>query len=534
MKKANRIVALLMAMVLVLGLAVTASAEETTYSITVVNANPGHVYEAYQIFTGTLTDEANPDDDSITDNGNVAAKLSNVAFADGVSYNGAGVVVGKDEHGDDIISKQAMDLAYALEKGTLSIDTLLADLTLGGVDAISGDQTDGKYVISGLTPGYYLVKDKANSLNGKYDAYTDYIVEVVENSIVKPKSSVPSVTKNVKDTNDTTGETSGWQDSADYDIGDQVPFQIVATLASNVADFVGPYRLIFNDTMQAGLTYNHDLTIKVGERTVFTEGAETGNMEGISVTYEGTALTITIADGKSFGNNAVLTLDYTATLNENATHYINGNTNSVKLNYANDPNWQPPTDGTTPPPPTGDTPESVVIVYTYKLIVDKVDPEGNAVEDAGFTLYKKDANGTFNAVVLGTDAAGKPITEMKGEQLTTFVWSGLDDGTYKLVETTVPAGYNKAADLEFTITADHDLNGTTHVLDLNGGNDLVLEENQEDPNYGALTTDIVNRPGAVLPETGGMGTTLFYAIGGVLVLAAIVLLVSKKRMASAE
>ena len=530
MKKVNRILALLMALVLVLGLATTATADEATYSITIKNAAAGHVYEAYQIFTGNLSKELNPDDDSETDDGNKEATLTDVKFATGVSYSGAGVVIGKDGEGNDIISKEPMDLAYALEKGDLTVDQLLADLTLGAVDGTSGAQADGQYVISGLTAGYYLVKDQAGSLDGKHDAYTKFILEVVENSIVKHKSSVPTASKSVKDTNDTTGVTSDWQDSADYDIGDDVPFQIVATLADNVTSFKSAYKLVFNDTMAEGLTYNHDLTIKNTAGTVvYDEKAETGTMEGITVDYEGTALTITIADGKSFGNSAVLTLDYTAKLNENAIHYKEGNMNSVSLNYTNDPNWVPSYDPENPPPtpptpPTGDTPVSVVIVYTYTVVVDKVDPEGKAVENAGFTLYKQDATGAWNAV-------GE---EMTGEQLTTFEWKGLDDGTYKLVETTVPAGYNKAADLEFTITSDHDLDGAEHVLTLNGGDDMVLVEDEEDEHFGALTTDIVNRPGAVLPETGGMGTTLFYIIGGVLVLAAVVLLVSKKRMASAE
>ena len=249
-------------------------------------------------------------------------------------------------------------------------------------------------------------------------------------------------------------------------------------------------------------------------------------------------------DAKDLGatDKSVIVLEYTATLNEQANLYITGNTNKVALKYANDPNWQLPTDGTNPPPPSGETPESVVVVFTYQLIVDKVElnPNYDATKDtdndgvdsenqnkykplpgAGFTLYKEYATGENTTE---WRAVGE---EMKSEQLTTFEWKGLDDGNYKLVETTVPTGYNKAADVLFTITATHDLEGATNKLTL-AGDGLVLDRD------GNLTTEIVNKPGVVLPGTGGMGTTLFYAIGGVLVLAAIVLLVSKKRMASAE
>ncbi len=123
--------------------------------------------------------------------------------------------------------------------------------------------TDGKYVISGLAAGYYLVKDQDGSLTGDADAYTEYIIKVVSDTTATPKSSVPTVEKKVKDTNDSTGVTSDWQDSADYDIGDSIPFQLKATLADNVSSYT-TYKVVFHDTLSKGLTYNNDAKVYIG------------------------------------------------------------------------------------------------------------------------------------------------------------------------------------------------------------------------------------------------------------------------------
>ena len=112
--------------------------------------------------------------------------------------------------------------------------------------------------------------------------------------------------------------------------------------------------------------------------------------------------------------------------------------------------------------------------------------------------------------------------------MTQFVWTGLDDGDYKLVETTTPAGYNTIDPIEFTITAEHDvLSDNPALKDLDGG-DLFTGE----VSTGALSADVENRTGATLPETGGMGTTLFYVIGATLAIGAAVVMVTRKRMSA--
>ena len=170
-------------------------------------------------------------------------------------------------------------------------------------------------------------------------------------------------------------------------------------------------------------------------------------------------------------------------------------------------------------------------MFTYKTVVNKVtknpayveggsEPKYIPLKGAGFTLYKKNASGEFVAVG----------SEVKGEEMTTFEWKGLDDGDYKISETTPPAGYNTIADIEFTITAEHEvLSDNPTLTSLSGGDKFTGKVET-----GALSADIENNKGSTLPETGGMGTTIFYVLGSVLVIGAAVLLITKKRMGASK
>ena len=251
MKHCKKIASLLLAVVMVFALATTAFAEETTYSITINNSTEGHTYEAYQIFTGDLaTNEAG------------AKVLSNIVWGSGVSEAGQ-TALGDAAAKAETLKTEADAKAFAKEVAPY------LTTAAGSANTV----TDGKYVISGLAAGYYLVKDQDGSLTGDNDSYTEYIVKVVSNTTATPKSDVPTVEKKVKDTNDSTGETSGWQDSADYDIDDSVPFQLKATLADNVSAYT-TYKVVFHDTLSKGLTYNNDAK-------VYIDGTETN---GFTVT----------------------------------------------------------------------------------------------------------------------------------------------------------------------------------------------------------------------------------------------------------
>lgn len=497
-KMMKKLASIVLAIVTVLAMSIVTWAEGTTYSITINNSAEGHTYEAYQIFTGDLS----------------GTTLSNIVWGSGVSE------AGKTALGDVAAKAEALKTeadAKAFAKEVAPYLTTAA----GSANTV----TDGKYVISGLAAGYYLVKDQDGSLTGDNDSYTEYIVKVVSNTTATPKSDVPSVVKKVKDINDSTEDAlTDWQDSADHDIGDSVPFQLKATLADNVSSYT-TYKVVFYDIQSKGLTYNNDAKVYIdGTETNGFTVTPTANPDGT------TTLTVSCDDVKALGagNSSVITVEYTATLNANAVLGSKGNPNKVYLEYSNNPNKSESGDNE-----TGNTPEDVVIVFTYKTVISKVtknpdynpDVEGSEeyipLTGAEFTLEK------YNKET----GEWEEITAVKNDEGTTFTFTGLDDGKYRLTETTTPAGYNSIDPIEFTVTAEHDVLSDNPALTSLSGNATTGELTfTSDTTEGSLSADVENRSGSTLPETGGIGTTIFYVIGSILVLGAAVLLITKKRM----
>ena len=510
MKHIKKLASLLLVLVMVFALATTAFAEETAYSITINNSAKDHTYEAYQIFTGDLS----------------GTTLSNIVWGSGVSEAGQ-TALGDAAAKAETLKTEADAKAFA--KAVAPYLTTAA----GSANTV----TDGKYVISGLAAGYYLVKDQDGSLTGDNDSYTEYIIQVVGNVTATPKSDVPEVQKKVKDINDSTDTTkTDWQDSADYDIGDSIPFRLKATLADNVSSYT-TYKVVFHDTLSKGLTYNNDAKVYIGgtETNGFTVTA-TVNADGT------TTLTVSCDDVKALGagNSSVITVEYTAKLNENAVLGSAGNPNEVYLEYSNNPNKSEEGNNE-----TGETPKDVVIVFTYKTIINKVDSENKPLTGAAFKLEK---------LIKGKDGAADTWTTVKeftvDETTTSFTFSGLDDGQYKLTETKTPAGYNTIDPIYFVIEATHDETAdaptlktlNAYLTDANGNKQTEMKDGESvnidlgtvDLTAGSITTTVVNKSGSELPSTGGIGTTIFYVIGSILVLGAVVLLVTKKRMGASK
>lgn len=497
-KMMKKLASIVLAIVTVLAMSIVTWAEGTTYSITINNSAEGHTYEAYQIFTGNLS----------------GTTLSNIVWGSGVSEAGQ-TALGDATAKAETLKTEADAKAFAKEVAPY------LTTAAGSASTVTG----GKYVISGLAAGYYLVKDQDGSLTGDHDSYTEYIIKVVENTTADPKSDVPVVQKKVKDINDSTDNAlTNWQDSADYDIGDSVPFQLKATLADNVSSYT-TYKVVFHDTQSKGLTYKNDAK-------VYIDGTETnGFTVTATVNADGTTtLTVSCDDVKALGarNSSVITVEYTATLNENAVLGSAGNPNEVYLGYSNNPNKSETGNNE-----TGNTPKDVVIVFTYKTVISKVtknpdyDPE---VEGSKEYIPLTGAEFTLEKYNKETDE-WKLITAVKNNEGTIFTFTGLDDGNYRLTETTTPAGYNSIDPIEFTVTAEHEVLSDNPALTSLSGNattgKLTFTPNTIE---GSLSADVVNMSGSTLPETGGIGTTIFYVIGSILVLGAAILLITKKRM----
>lgn len=518
--------AILLAMMLVLSMVTVASAEGTDpaegdmppVEAVIEVPNNGHTYEILQIFTGDLHEK---------DGSNV---LSNLVWG----FNGNGTA-GKAVPEETI--KELKKQTGEVEVRDYIVKNLLNSLspyaTIGKVN--------GEYVGSDrVEPGYYLIRDKADTLTGTNDSYTFYIVKITGFVTITPKANTPSLVKKIKDTNDTTGVTSEWQDSADYDIGDEVPYLLEATVASNYASYKGAYKLVFHDTMEAGLTFNEN-SVKVLVGTKEVDATEVDKASYKVAKTDDQNFTVTIDDLKAllYGENNMnvkagdkIYVEFTATLNENANIGAKGNLNTAYLEFANNPNSEQPE--------MGKTPDDTVIAFTYQVVINKVKENGESLTGADFKLEKQIGPAEWVEVERKTvDTAG-----------TVFTFKGLDDGTYRLTETKVPDGYNKMADVLFTVTADHRVT----VVELNVKDDsryTVLEslsgsaegdvitltapkETETNRITGDLTSQVVNKSGATLPETGGIGTTIFYVLGGMMFVGAALILVVRRKAEADE
>ena len=505
-----------------------ANRNDANYNITINNNNAGHTYEAYKLMEGDLH----------TVDG--ALMLTNIEWADGIDntklqapYNGmTAKAVAKELAGNavqNVASNEAAKFAQQVVK----------DDALGTVAKTTNVQTNGKYVLDNLTPGYYLVRDKKDSLKGKYDADTTFILRVVGSTEATPKSGVPSVTKKVEDMNDTTDSAfrasldATWADTADYDIGDEIPYLLTATMPSDdkEVDKVKPfsayttYSLTYHDTVANGISVADvtDADVYINNEKLTAE-----QKTAIGFTVEKTAkgVDFKIVDikkaTKTVGGKAEqmvkagdqVKVIYKAKLTDqavfgNAKNENKGNDNTVYLEYRNNPNVDGSGD-------TGNTPEDTVRVFTYLINVTKVDQNEAALAGAEFKLEKKLANGDFKTIV--------ESIALKADSANVFEMKGLDDGTYRITETRTPKGYNSIKPITFTVNATHSADpATLEVTDFNVSGvtqeAMIGDTTNDVPTFtatkdnGLVATTIKNEKGLVLPITGDIGTTLFYLAG---------------------
>lgn len=470
----------------------TSTAAVTLYTITA--PKNGHTYEIYQIFTGDY-DPSNK------------TMLANIKWGE----NGTGTVGAAVEQ--NVLNALSAVASSASDKAKLDVIENYVKLDTTPVAIV----TNGSSVE--VVGGYYLIKDKDGSLSGS-EPYTTYLVSVVGHVTINPKSSaVPEFNKKLKDTNDSTGEVSRWQDSADYDIGDYIPFRLQGTVPADY-DSYSTYYYAFHDKEEAGLTFDpSSVEVFVGDEetgTKITTGYTVDTNPADGCTFE-----IVFDDLKNIPSvtaKSIITVTYESTLNGNAVLGAQGNVNTAKLEYSNNPRGNG----------TGTTPWDNVIVFTYKVVVNKVDQDNNPLVGAQFTLTKKTKNGTDVVKTMTIDSSE-----------TQFTLSGLDDGEYTLTETVTPAHYNTISPITFTVNADHTITWETErrediLTSLSGDKKVGEITFSVDKTAGTLTTNVINNIGTTLPGTGGIGTTIFYVVGGLLVVVAGVLFVTKKRMSRSK
>ncbi len=292
---------------------------------------------------------------------------------------------------------------------------------------------------------------------------------------------------------------------------------------------------------------------------------------------------------KEFAGASII-ITYSATLNEKAIIGVEGNTNKVDLTYSNDP--QTPGEGDEPKPgdPVGKTPEETTYTYVTGIRLEKVDTDKKPLEGAKFVLegekanivlvkkeefvpdptgtYYKLNNNTYTVSAPGIDGADpasyagitvnsdgsftknddftpyKLVTNLEKQVTTSTVsaeaivgadgivrFDGLSEGTYTITELVAPDGYNILKEplivkIKWVEPTDPS-QGCTWTATVQEGEEGSPETLNPEKEY--IPLEVINKKGTTLPSTGGMGTTIFYAVGSILVLGAAIILIAKKR-----
>lgn len=544
MKSMKKLVTLLLSLVMLCALAMPAMADEATPSITINGAVAGHTYDAYQVFKGVYYKGSRQ-------NGTPAENeyLSDVQWGEGVNSNELLADL-KDTDADGKYNAifgdafkaaaNAEDVAYVVanfDNKSAKLDEFARIVGKHLSRTVAG--TTGKVVagteakITGLSDGYYFVKDSDSSAIGAGEIATKFLVEVVGDANVTVKATAPTFKKEVVKDDNTTGKGTS------VNVGDKVTFRLTATVP-DMSSFGTNYRFTMHDTLSKGLKYDEGQNYKVlidGEVPEEAPGtfdrtpASGDTLETIAFHIGGDFLERNADKNKENHYPITIVVEYTATLTEDALK-TNNETNKAYLEYSNDPS------NSTSTGKTEETPTEIVHVYNFNINVDKYDGTDGTTTDkklekAVFVLYRYNGETKEYYKWDNTDKKVTWVAENANpDQKTTdtngkATFEGLKEGTYYLKEITAPDGYNKLKNPEkVEINAAYNADGTLKA-DAEG---CELQPDTDNGNHYYQVKSIANKAGAVLPSTGGIGTTIFYVLGSILALGAAVLLIAKKRM----
>ncbi len=471
MKRTKRIASVLLALVMALSLITTAFAAGENGSITIDNAVVGQTYTIYQIL----------DLESYNKDSGAYAYKATAAWRDFI--NGAdvkSVYVNVDAQGYVTWVKKADVAAFAK-----LAQKYAADKHIANQGTKKADSTKVEFI--GLDLGYYLVDSTLGTICS---------LDTTNPSVtIKEKNAQPTVDKQVQE-----NSNSQWGESNDANIGDTVNFKTVISAKKGAQGYVLHDKMSEGLTLVPGSVKVRDLT-EGKDYTVATENLKDG------CTFE---ITFKQAYLDTITEDTSIVVTYSATLNEKAVIYPEPNTNETKLVYGegSETTWD----------------ETKTFTYQFDLVKTKTD--NTVLNGAEFKLYDAktegneialidEGNGVYRVATAAEKAAeGFVSATIKAGKVTI---KGLDSGTYYLEETKAPAGYNVLAE-RVEVKIDH----------------ANLTATVEGDTYVSGGVQVINQTGAELPSTGGIGTTIFYVVGGLLVVAAGVLLVTRKRMSKSE
>lgn len=475
--------------VMLLASAATGALAASPGEITVNKTVAGKTYDIYRIFDVTYTGTGSDRTYLYTMTNDFKGFFTSEYGIAADDHAGAVAIVADSTKFDAFVEKVKK---YALENGIAVTDSKTAAGT--------------SVVFSNLPLGYYLVYPQGGLTAACSLTTTD------PQATVDVKTEYPEIDKVIVE-NGTDKEVSTAK------IGDTVTFKLTST----VPDMTGytKYTYKVTDTLSAGLTFNNDVSIKIGNKQVFKPQDFTVD----PVTHAGNETIFEInfvnfLQHKDLAGESIV-ITYTATLNENAVIGGSGNPNTVNLTYSNNPKDTTSTDK---------TPDDLVIVYTFMLNLEKVDAASHSTKLNGaiFSLWTTEfiTGAQTKSYVDGGNSVLLYLIkdDLETQNNGTFAFS-VKTGTYYLFEETPPTGYNKMTDpIKFTVTPDFDPN-TNLLLNVTTNNTEVTW----DASTGSVSTTVENRSGLELPSTGGQGVTLFIVGGGILMLGSVGTLIFRRK-----
>lgn len=494
MKNAKRFASLLLALVMVFALTSTAfatqgSISDTKGTITINNTVKDTTYSIYKIFELQSFD-TEKDAYSYT----VPGAWINFVYGTGADYVSVDGTYITWKEGADPVGFAAAALAYAKENGIQSTAT--------GTATADNEPV----VFNNLVLGYYLVDSSLGALCA--------LTTTAPAATINEKNASPTLVKEVK-------EGADWGNRNDVQIGETVEFRATITVQGEAKDYV------MHDRMDDGLTYGSVTEVTKNGSPVLNDANKA--YEVVSDPTDGDTFDVVFTEGfcGALQSGDVIVVTYTATLNVNAVAKVaeknsakleykdsNGETHNTELSETETFTWELPVfkytlNGEDKTPLAG---------VTFALSTQKAIQIIRGVGDDRIKLVQMDGN-TYR---VATDDDENPLIEITTDATGRFKIVGLDSGTYYLHELAAPAGYNK---LTAPIQIEIDANGIVSVITKN--------QQGEDVSTPVEEVEVENKTGSQLPTTGGMGTTIFYVVGSILLLGAAVLLITKKRMNAA-
>ena len=500
MKHARKLASLLLALAMVFALATTAFAQEVTStggngSITISNAAKGETYTIYKLFAATVS----ADKTSIAYTGTIPESLKTYFTEDKNGYISATADATDGEN-------MSEGLKAALKDWTKTVTTATATA-----------ESDGSALtFKGLDLGYYVVTTSQGQQLISVDSTMKDVTIVDKNSSTPTELSKTADKKDVS-IGDTVTYTVSFKTSNYYGAGTEAKEIVSYTIQDTLPEFL-------SNVTVTSISVNNDV---IRDQTGATPQFDS-NKKIVIKWYDETQKKFL------YDNGATVIITYTAVVTDKADIDGNGNTNTVTVAWT--------TKGSDEPDPNNkiDTTETI---FTYAIALKKVNNEGKALPGAifEFPFYVKspaEANGAY--IYAGTNPGVGLTKQITTPDSGVIVVKGVKPDTYSIDEFKAPDGYNKLTD-PVTVTATQTGKTTTHTtvyLDKDGNkvdeSAKVTEVKVDIDTIAATAVVVVNKAGTELPSTGGVGTTIFYVLGAVLVVGAGVLLITKKRMNDAN